>query len=122
MDAISAYKLEELKSQLEQELHTLVVEKLSHEPYIQAYLRDFVYEKVRKFEQENYLNMSDCKFDIDIDEDRLYNNGTVDINLRIKPNVVQTNINTNFTINNTIQNRNDKREVMKKKIQKVRNA
>lgn len=53
-NAINAYQLENLKNQLQQELHTLLTEKFIHDPYNKAYLRDFIYQKVQEFEHKNY--------------------------------------------------------------------
>ena len=112
MNVTNTHQIENLKTQLQQELQSLLSNN-----YNSFYLRDSIYQKVREFEQINYNIMHEYDFDV-IDESGL-ESGKIGIDVALVPKAVIT---TTFSLDNTTQNRIEKREIMKKKINKIRNA
>jgi len=62
--------------------------------------------------------MHEYDFDVSLDESGL-ESGKIGIDVELLPKAVIT---TTFSLDNTTQNRIEKREIMKKKINKIRNA
>ena len=107
------HKIYELKNQ-EQELHAL---RYSFKPYE---LANSIYNKVKEFEYKNLEHMKDFEFKINLSD---IDNYCINVDVQIKHNIFVEEITSNFIIENpTVQNRIEKREIMKKKINKIRNA